>query len=190
MAKPPGDPSQGASSSIASKSSPAEKPAPGDVKDSATSTSTGPLARAKRRVVVLYNCDFDVAVPTALDLIDDRSAVKRAANQVRDAVEEFGYEAIIEGVFGHDVARCLDRLHELAPDLVFNLTESLNQDSRNEIVVPAILDMLNIPFTGSGALGLGLCLHKPKAKDMLRARGVPTPASCVLERARDAAGVD
>ena len=160
------------------------------MKEATSSTTTSANVRSKRRVVVLYNCDFDVAVPTALDLIDDRSAVKRAANQVRDAVEDYGYEAIIEGVFGHDLARCLDRLHELSPDLIFNLTESLNQDSRNEIVVPAILDMLGIPFTGSGALGLGLCLHKPKAKDMLRARGVPTPASCVLERPKDAAGVD
>jgi D-alanine-D-alanine ligase len=75
-------------------------------------------------------------------------------------------------------------------DLVFNLTESLNQDSRNEIVFPAILEMLGLPFTGSGALGLGLCLHKPKAKDILRARGVPTPASFLIERAKDAAGVD
>jgi len=160
------------------------------VKEATSSTTTSANVRSKRRVVVLYNCDFDVAVPTALDLIDDRSAVKRAANQVRDAVEDYGYEAIIEGVFGHDLARCLDRLHELSPDLIFNLTESLNQDSRNEIVVPAILDMLGIPFTGTGSLGLGLCLHKPKAKDMLRARGVPTPASCVLERPKDAAGVD
>src|SRR5688572_812931 len=139
MAKPPGDPSQGASSSQTSKTSSPDAPAPALTSSSPTSgtsssptsgTSSSPTsgsspptaatspspstagaapkaARVKRRVVVLYNCDFDVAVPTALDLIDDRSAVKRAANQVRDAVEEFGYEAIIEGVFGHDVARCL-----------------------------------------------------------------------------------
>jgi D-alanine-D-alanine ligase len=145
-------------------------------------------ARAKRRVVVLYNNDYDT--PTAPGDPDDRSAVARAACDVRDAVDAYGYEALISGVYGYDVARSIDLLHQLAPDLVFNLTESLNQDSRNEIVFPALFEMLQIPFTGSGALGLGLCLHKPKAKDILRARGVPTPASCVIERARDAAGVD
>ena len=149
--------------------------------------------RQRRRVLVLYNCDFDVQVanidaPTEDE--KDRSAVKRAANDVRDAVEAYGYEALISGVAGDDIAGCLNQIRELNPDLIFNLTESLNQDSRNEIVFPAVLEMLGIPFTGSGALGLGLCLHKPKAKDILRARGVPTPASCVLERARDAAGVD
>jgi len=150
-------------------------------------------ARARRRVLVLYNCDYDSAPgETVEDDKDDkdRSAVAQAANEVRDAVEAYGYEAQLSGVYGDDVAHCLNHIREVAPDLIFNLTESLNQDSRNEIVFPAILDMLGIPFTGSGALGLGLCLHKPKAKDILRARGVPTPASCVIERAKDAAGVD
>jgi D-alanine-D-alanine ligase len=158
-------------------------------------------------VLVLYNCDFDVAdggeggaIPDAASPVaagtdaaapaDDRSAVARAAHDVRDGVEHYGYEALIRGVHGHDLARSLDQIEDVKPDLVFNLTESLNQDSRNEIVFPAILEMLGLPFTGSGALGLGLCLHKPKAKDILRARGVPTPASCVIERVKDAAGVD
>lgn len=156
----------------------------------ATVAAKSANARAGRRVVVLYNCDYDPPVGSADEHDKDRSTVARSANQVRDAVEQYGYEAILEPVYGFDVARCIDRLGELAPDLVFNLTESLNQDSRNEIVFPAILEMLGLPFTGSGALGLGLCLHKPKAKDILRARGVPTPASFLIERAKDAAGVD
>src|SRR5215831_20299256 len=148
--------------------------------------------RAGRRVLVLYNCDYDAPVtePIGSDADKDRSAVALAANQVRDAIEDYGYEALISGVFGHDLADCLAHVRGVEPDLIFNLTESLNQDSRNEIVFPSILDMLGIPFTGTGALGLGLCLHKPKAKDILRGRGIPTPASCVIERAKDAAGVD
>jgi D-alanine-D-alanine ligase len=139
-------------------------------------------------VLVLYNCDFDLRKNEPDD--PDRSAVKRAAHDVRDAIEAYGYGAEILGVAGDDLASCLNKLKHINPELIFNLTESLNQDSRNEIVFPAVLEMLNLPFTGSGALGLGLCLHKPKAKDILRSRGVPTPASCTIERAKDAAGVD
>jgi D-alanine-D-alanine ligase len=155
-------------------------------------TAPAVVSRASRRVLVLYNCDYDGPATSDDDGRGtvDASAVARAAHDVRDAVASYGYDASIAGVCGDDVARCVDQLHALQPDLVFNLTESLNQDSRNEIVFPAILEMLGVPFTGSGALGLGLCLHKPKAKDILRARGVPTPASCVIERAKDAAGVD
>jgi D-alanine-D-alanine ligase len=138
-------------------------------------------------VVVLYNCDYD---PVEGRGQRDRSDVARAAHDVRDAVEAAGHEAIICDVFGNDLSEALTRLQSKEPELVFNLTESLNQDSRNEIVIPAILEMLSIPFTGSGALGLGLCLHKPKAKDILRSRGVPTPASCTITRPKDVAGID
>ncbi len=194
MSKLPNDPAPAAQSTesaaeVADQKATPVAPAAPTSRSSGSAASASAAARAKRRVLVLYNCDYDPAVADAA-IADDRSAVARAANDVRNAVEAYGYEALLSGVYGHDVARCIDYVQELGPDLIFNLTESLSQDSRNEIVFPAILDMLGIPFTGSGALGLGLCLHKPKAKDILRARGVPTPASCVIERAKDAAGVD
>jgi D-alanine-D-alanine ligase len=141
--------------------------------------------------LVLYNCDFDVPGPQDTEAQRlDGTTVAKAAHQVRDAVAEFGYPAEILGVAGTDIARCLDAVRESDPDLIFNLTESLNQDSRNEIVFPSVLDMMGYRYTGSGALAIGLALHKPKAKDILRSRGVPTPASCTIERVKDAAGVD
>ena len=143
-----------------------------------------------QKVLVLYNCDFDPSPPPRGVARRDRSEVARAAHDVKDAVGAFGLEADIMGVAGPDIGACLDKLKKQAPDLIFNLTESLAQDSANEIVMPAVFDMLGIPFTGSGSMALGLCLHKPKAKDILRSRGVPTPASCTVERAKDAAGVD
>ncbi len=75
------------------------------------------------------------------------------------------------------------------PDVVVNLCESLAADARGEMVVPALLDLLGLPFTGSPALALGLSLHKNKAKDLLRARGVPTPDFCVVESVAEVAAV-
>ncbi|MBI4508626.1 MAG: ATP-grasp domain-containing protein [Deltaproteobacteria bacterium] len=146
--------------------------------------------RAVRKVIVLYNCDYDPVPPPPGVAGRDRSEVARAAFDVRDAITNFGFQAEILGVEGRDIAQCVETVRRLSPDLVFNLTESLAQDSTNEIVMPAVLEMLGIPYTGSGSMALGLCLHKPKAKDILRSRGVPTPASCTVERAKDAAGVD
>jgi D-alanine-D-alanine ligase len=152
----------------------------------------GQAVASKRRVVVLYNTDYDQPVPGAKRRVlgRDRSDVAAAAFDVKDAIGAYGLDVEIMGVEGHDLAACIEKLRKNPPDLVFNLTESLAQDSNHEIVVPAVLDMLRIPFTGSGAQALGLCLHKPKAKDILRGRGVPTPASCTIERVRDAASVD
>jgi D-alanine-D-alanine ligase len=66
------------------------------------------------------------------------------------------------------------------PDVVVNLCESLAADSRGEMVVPALLELMGIPHTGNSALALGLSLHKDKAKELLSARGVSTPEFAVI----------
>ena len=59
-------------------------------------------------------------------------------------------------------------------DLVFNVAEGLHGASR-EGQIPAILDLLEISYTGSDPLTLGLCLDKRRTKEILRYNGVPTP---------------
>lgn len=77
-----------------------------------------------------------------------------------------------------------------SPDVVVNLCESLGADSRGEALVPAMLELSNVCFTGSSSLSLALSLHKNKAKEILRARGVPTPAAVVICRVEELVGVD
>jgi D-alanine-D-alanine ligase len=52
------------------------------------------------------------------------------------------------------------------PDIVFNIAEGMNGLSR-EAQIPAMLDMLNIPYTGSDPLTLATCLDKSRAKEIL-----------------------
>ena len=75
-------------------------------------------------------------------------------------------------------------------DVVVNLCESLAADARGEMVVPALLDLMGLAYTGSSALSLGLSLHKNKAKELLRARGVPTPDFCVVDSVADVVSVN
>jgi len=67
----------------------------------------------------------------------------------------------------------------LRPDLVFNIAEGLHGASR-EAQVPAMLDMLGIPYTGSAPLTLGLCLDKRRSKEILAHNGIATPAFTVV----------
>ena len=60
------------------------------------------------------------------------------------------------------------------PDIVFNIAEGLWGDSR-ESQVPAMLDMLRIPYTGSGPLALAICLNKARGKEILAYHDIPTP---------------
>lgn len=66
-------------------------------------------------------------------------------------------------------------------DLVFNIAEGTEGESR-ESRVPAVLDLLGIPYVGSGVLALALALDKGRAKQLFRAVGVPTPAFQVIDR--------
>jgi D-alanine-D-alanine ligase len=79
-------------------------------------------------------------------------------------------------------ATLYDRLRELQPDICFNICEGHFGDSR-EAQVPAILEMLRIPYTGSKVLTLALTLDKPMTKRVLTFHGLPTPPFQVFERA-------
>jgi D-alanine-D-alanine ligase len=59
-----------------------------------------------------------------------------------------------------------EKFKEEGPDIVFNIAEGFNGNSR-ESQIPAMLDMLQIPYTGSDALTLGICLDKARTKEIL-----------------------
>ncbi len=68
---------------------------------------------------------------------------------------------------------------QLKPDLVFNIAEGLNGASR-EAQIPAMLDMLGIPYTGSDPVTLGNCLDKRRTKEILSYYRIPTPRFVVV----------
>ena len=59
-------------------------------------------------------------------------------------------------------------------DMVFNIAEGKYGRFR-ESEVPAVLDYLNIPYTGSDTFSLGLPLNKALTKRILKAENIPTP---------------
>lgn len=80
------------------------------------------------------------------------------------------------------------RLRSERPDIVFNIAEGLLGPNR-EAHVPAICEFFGIPYSGSDPFTLSLCLHKARTKDVLRARGIPTPPSALIESERDLASL-
>lgn len=73
-----------------------------------------------------------------------------------------------------------ERVRRAAPDLVFNMAEGLHGPSR-EAQVPAVLELLRIPYTGSDPLTLAVCLDKAWTKAVLAHAGVATAPFAVLE---------
>src|SRR5207302_2296947 len=74
------------------------------------------------------------------------------------------------------------------PDLVFNIAEGTGIGRCREARVPAVLEMLGIPYTGSDPLTLAVTLDKEAAKRFAADAGVPVPRGVLVDRsATDAA---
>ncbi len=73
------------------------------------------------------------------------------------------------------------------PDLAFNIAEGVAGPSR-ESIVPAVLDLLGIPYTGSDAVTLGISLNKAVAKRLAECEGIRTPSFGVFESGAEATG--
>lgn len=74
-----------------------------------------------------------------------------------------------------------DTVRKFKPDICFNISEGHFGDAR-EAQVPAILEMLRIPYTGSKVLTMALALDKPMTKRVLAYHDLPTPAFQSFER--------
>lgn len=61
------------------------------------------------------------------------------------------------------------------PDIVFNISEGRGNTRTRECQVPAILEMLGIPYSGSDPLTLSLALDKIAAKKWAIFHNIPTP---------------
>lgn len=67
-------------------------------------------------------------------------------------------------------------------DVALNYSEGIHGADR-EAQLPAMLEMLQIPYTGSPPLSQALMLNKAKTKEILIANGIPTAPFQVISRA-------
>lgn len=95
------------------------------------------------------------------------------------ALRWLGHNVSILGV-GNDVAEIVTTLTGQRPDVVFNLTEQFGDDRQQDSNVAALMEMMSVPFTGSGALGLTLCRSKALSKQLLVSQGLHVPGYALL----------
>lgn len=88
-------------------------------------------------------------------------------NAVKHAIECFHNVTLVEAD-----NTAFTKLKEINPDIVFNIAEGFNGVSR-EAQIPSILDMLQLPYTGSDPLTLATCLDKARTKEILSYYKIP-----------------
>ncbi len=73
-------------------------------------------------------------------------------------------------------ATMLSELRQRQPDFVLNLCdEGFNNDPGRELHVPAYLEILGLPYSGSNPASLGLCYDKSLVRAIAQDLGVPVP---------------
>ena len=126
------------------------------------------------RILVVYNRDFEGAEADPENRA--REDVENVATHLVKVLAAKGLDVTALGVHD-DLSETLLSIRQAKPDVVFNLCESISGDSRFEPLLPLLLEKEGIAYTGSPPLALSMAVHKPKAKEILRACGVPTPMS-------------
>ncbi len=124
---------------------------------------------------------------------DLKADLPASANLPDDFQEEFDSPVTIDAIaaalegLDHQVERLgdgrelLERLLHQPPDLVFNIAEGHGIGRSREARVPAVLEMLGIPYTGSDPLTLAATLDKDVAKRLVESTGIPVPRWRVIE---------
>ncbi len=118
--------------------------------------------------------DLKADLPASADLPDDFQ------EEFDSPVTIDAIAAALEGL-GHQVERLgdgrelLEHLLHDPPDFVFNIAEGHGIGRSREARVPAVLEMLGIPYTGSDPLTLSVTLDKDCAKRLVQSAGVTVP---------------
>ena len=119
-----------------------------------------------RSVLILHNSVTHESTADALDILEQMDCV-------RAALVSHGYEAPTLAInLNLDATKA--RLREYPPDAVFNLVEAIDDCGQLVPIATALLDHLQIPYTGCSTEGLLITGNKILAKQWLRAHGLAT----------------
>jgi D-alanine-D-alanine ligase len=105
----------------------------------------------------------------------ERPVSLSSGNACADALEAEGFRVTRLDV-KRDIAEVLSGLR---PDVAFN---ALHGPYGEDGCIQGILEILEIPYTHSGVLASALAMNKPKAKDVMKAAGIPVSESVLVHR--------
>ncbi len=129
---------------------------------------------------ITYNLKTAVpAAPAGPHLPDDDQEEFDSPHTIDAIARELralGHTVVLLG----DGRAFLEQALAAPPDFVFNFAEGAGISRSREARVPAVLDMLGIPYTGSDPLTMAVTLDKDCAKKLAAAAGVAVPKSYTL----------
>lgn len=121
----------------------------------------------KKKIVILHS---DISP----DATEDELDCLQQADSIAGALRILNYEPVLLP-FEFNLNHTITMLQSLKPLAVFNIVETL--DSKGSLIyfAPAILDALQIPYTGCDTQAVFQTSNKPLAKKIMRYAGISTP---------------
>src|SRR6478752_5012294 len=129
---------------------------------------------------------FDLSRPVAPDETFTMVALREQEDRpteadVRSAGGKLGPQVEPLAVYDNILA-VVEKIRDYAPDVVFNLCESFFNERSNEPNIPALLQLLRVPYTGAGPDSLLLCKDKGLAKTILGYHRIRVPRHVVSRK--------
>jgi D-alanine-D-alanine ligase len=129
------------------------------------------------KIGITYDLKNSAALdPSVPDDLQEEFDSPHTIEAIAAVVRGLGHHVILLG----DNQEFLRKVLADPPDFVFNFAEGSGVSRAREARVPAVLEMLGIPFTGSDPLTMALTLDKDCAKTIVASAGVKVPRSVLL----------
>ncbi|MCB0283834.1 MAG: ATP-grasp domain-containing protein [Calditrichaeota bacterium] len=119
------------------------------------------------KIAIVHTQLAENATRDELDVLDQ-------VDMVRKALDDLGMESVTIPI-SLDLNRAKLDLINSGANCVFNLVESLSGTGRFIHLLPALLDVMKIPYTGGNTEALFLTTNKVLTKEFLTAANLPTP---------------
>ncbi len=133
-----------------------------------------------KKVGIIYSDVKREYFPTEEQYITEKDAAEEA-KLIAKEIEKLGIE--VELYPGNeDLA---EKIKKTKPEMVFNLVDSVKGNEYLTSTIPGILDIIDIPYTGAGLLGLALCYNKFLTRKLLRNAGIPVANFQLFNTASD-----
>ena len=85
---------------------------------------------------------------------------------VQQALLSLGHEVSLLGIF-NDITPLFEEIKENRPDIIFNMMEVFNDQTQLEKNMAAVLEILDIPYTGASSGNMYVCNNKALSKKIL-----------------------
>lgn len=83
-----------------------------------------------------------------------------------------------------NVQQVINNINSFNPDIIYNFVESVEGISSYEYCIAGLFELLGYEITGCPPITLGNCLHKARAKAILKSRGILTPEYRTLKKTK------